>query len=89
MLVAPWLDPKKVIDPNFFQFDINPKIVALTDRLIIVYSTDDDREILSTIETLKAKLPSAEFKEFKGKGHFVLSSLKSDKFPELLDLLID
>ena len=89
VLVAPWLDPKKVIDINFFQFDIDPDLASKTAGLVVMYSTDDDPEILSSIETLRAKLQNADFQEFAGKGHFVLDSLKTEKFPELLSLLVN
>lgn len=84
VLVAPWLDPNKVIDPEFFNFDIDGTIAEKTAGLTIMYSTDDDPEILATIELLKSKLSNVDFQEFEGKGHFVLNSLKTDKFPELL-----
>lgn len=35
--------------------------------------------------SLKSKLPHAEFREFKGMGHFCSDDLHSSEFPELLD----
>ena len=88
VLIAPWLDPESVIDPNFFKFEIDPDISSKTTDLTIMYSTDDDPEIIKSIEILKAKLKNVQFQEFSNKGHFVLSSLKTEKFPELLSLLV-
>ena len=88
VLVAPWLDPEKVIDPEFFNFQIDPTLASKTDGLTIMYSTDDVHEILTSISILKERLQGAIFKEYNNKGHFVLSSLKTDKFPELLALLV-
>ncbi|MES2288061.1 MAG: alpha/beta fold hydrolase [Bacteroidota bacterium] len=85
ILVAPWLDPERVIDPKFFQFQIDSNISARTAGLTIMYSIDDSEEIITSVNTLKAKLENVQFKEFKDKGHFVLNSLRSEKFPELLD----
>ncbi len=87
VLVAPWLDPEKNIDPEFFNFEIDSNIASRTSQLDILYSTDDHSQIIESINVLKEKLRDAVFKEFTNKGHFVLSSLKSEKFPELLELL--
>lgn len=87
ILVAPWLDPEHSIDPEFFNFEIDPNISSKTSGLNIIYSTDDSPEILKSVGILKTKLKDIQVKEFKNKGHFVLSSLKSEKFPELLEII--
>ena len=89
VLVAPWLDPNGIIDLNFFKFEIDADISLRTAGFSIMYSIDDDPEILSSINILKEKLKNVEFKEYTDKGHFVLSSLKTDEFPELVSLLLD
>ncbi|NVN97036.1 alpha/beta fold hydrolase [Candidatus Nomurabacteria bacterium] len=89
VLVAPWLDPNKKIDPDFFNFEINPDIVSRTDGITIMYSTDDNPTILQSVEMIKSKVKNIKIKEFNGKGHFILSRMKTEKFPELLSLLID
>ena len=88
VLVAPWLDPEKEIDPNFFKFEIDPGLVSKTAGLSIMYSTNDHASILESIEILRSKLKDAQFTEFHDKGHFVLGDLKTDKFPELLSALL-
>ncbi|HRH32795.1 MAG TPA: alpha/beta fold hydrolase [bacterium] len=89
VLVAPWLDPEKVIDPSFFTFDIDPDISSRTAGMTIIYSTDDYPDVLASVDILKSKLKNVEFKEYTDKGHFVLGSLKTEKFPELLSVLMD
>lgn len=90
VLVAPWLDPGHMIDPNFFKFEIDSDITYKTkDGLTIMYSTDDYQDILKSIEILKSKLKDVKFQEFTGKGHFVLDSLKTEKFPELLKTVLE
>lgn len=89
VLVAPWLDPEKMIDPDFFNFDIDPDIASKTKGLTIMYSIDDYSDIVISIETLRSNLKGAEFKEFQNKGHFVLGSLKTEQFPELLATVLD
>jgi predicted alpha/beta hydrolase family esterase len=88
VLVAPWLDPRSVIDPEFFNFEIDPNIAQKTNSLTIMYSTDDTLDILTSVKTLKSKLENTVFQEFSDKGHFVLGSMKSEKFPELLEVLV-
>src|SRR3989344_2482444 len=88
VLVAPWLDPEHMIDENFFKFEINENLVSKTSGLTVMYSIDDYSDILKSIDILKSKLKDAEFQEFNGKGHFVLSSLKTEEFPELLANLL-
>lgn len=87
ILVAPWLDPEKVIDPDFFAFELDPSIAAKTAGLIVMYSGDDDPQVIRSVEMLKSKLIGADFQEFDGKGHFVLDSLGTQEFPELLQNL--
>ena len=89
VLVAPWLDPEKEIDPDFFNFEIDSELVTKTAGLTIMYSTDDDPSILKSIEILRSKLKGADFKEFYNKGHFVVDHLKANEFPELLSAILD
>lgn len=84
ILVAPWLDPDKMIDPSFFDFKIDPNIVSKTAGLTMMYSTDDYPDVVKSVEILKSKLKNIKLTEFSNKGHFVLDSLKTEKFPELL-----
>jgi predicted alpha/beta hydrolase family esterase len=88
VLVAPWLDPRHKIDPKLFDFSIDPEIVSRTNELNIIYSTDDFSDVLQSVDILKSKLEDAKFIEFKDKGHFVLNSLHTEKFPELLETII-
>lgn len=89
VLVAPWLDPEGVIDPDFFNFEIDSNISSKTASLTVMYSTDDYPDVLKSIKILKSKLTGVNFQEFTDKGHFVLNSLKTEKFPELLATLLE
>jgi hypothetical protein len=88
VLVAPWLDPEHLIDKKFFEFDIDENLVSRTQGLVVMYSTDDDSDVLKTVQILKSKLKGAELQEFNGKGHFVTDDMKTEEFPELLQNLI-
>ncbi len=88
VLVAPWLDPDHQIDPDFFNFNIDPNIAEKTHGLTVMFSIDDDPSVLESVKTLRSQVKNIEFQEFTDKGHFVLDSLKSEKFPELLHAIL-
>lgn len=92
VLVAPWvnpnLDPDFTVDKDFFNFEIEENFVDKTKGVTVMYSTDDSEDITETVNFLKSKTKRIEFQEFDNKGHFVLSSLNSDRLPELLDNLV-
>ncbi len=88
VLVAPWLDPEHMIDENFFKFEIDTNLVSKTENFTVMYSTDDYPDVLESVEMLRSKLKDAKFQEFQGKGHFVLGSMKTEEFPELLQNLL-
>lgn len=87
-LVAPWLEPEKTINSDFFKFEINPQISSNTAGLNVIYSTDDYPDILESIDILKSKLKGAQFQELTGRGRFTFSDMKTEKFPELADFLL-
>ncbi len=88
VLVAPWINPKHEADGKFFEFNIDENLVSKTASVKIMYSTDDDLDIIESINILKSKLKGADFHEFTDKGHFVSESMHTEKFPELLENLI-
>jgi len=89
ILVAPWTDPGGVELPDFFDFKIDDKLVSRAKDAHMFVSYDDNKEVLDTVEIVKTKLPDVKLHEFKGKGHFTLSEMKTDKFPELLEVCLE
>lgn len=85
VLVAPWIDVPRQVAPDFFNFKIDKKLIARTAGLTIIYSNNDMRSIKLSVDEIKKELPQARYKEFKGYGHFTIVSMKTRKFPELLD----
>lgn len=59
-------------------------LLERTNGITVWYSDNDEDDILKTVEILKSKIPQAEFREFKGLGHFCIEDLHTEKFPELL-----
>lgn len=89
VLVAPWLDPDREHTKNFFDyFEIDPNLVARTEGLTIINSDNDQDSVLKTVEILRGKVKNIEYKEFHKYGHFCYEDLKTDKFPELLDIIL-
>jgi len=91
VLVAPWLNPDKAsknLDPEFFNFEIDPNISSKTAGLTIMYSTNDASSILQTVEILKSQLQDVSLKEFTDKGHFIFKHMKTEEFPELLEIIM-
>ncbi len=89
VLVAPWTDPDNELGTGFFDFKIDSEITERTSSLKVMYSVDDSETITKTVNALKSNLSDVEFIEYKDKGHFVLSSMKTEEFPELLTFLLE
>lgn len=89
VLVAPWLDPDHMIDRHFFDFVIDPSIASRTDGLFIFSSTDDDDDVLKSVDVLRQKLEQAQVIEFSDRGHFTRDDMGTDAFPELLETILE
>lgn len=92
ILVAPWLDLEgylKELDPqsDYFNFSIDRNLANKTE-LVCMYSTDDDKGIIDSVNMIEQEIPDTKMIMFNDKGHFTESSLKSKEFPELLDVII-
>ena len=88
ILVAPWLNPDdnpKYYTGDFFEFDIDSKLIDRTAGIIIFRSSNDFSDVLKSIDILKAKIKDIKICEFKDYGHFCDRDLKTDAFPELLE----
>lgn len=87
-LVAPFLDPNSdEVKSDFFDFKINPDVVSKTAGINIFYSTDDDKEILDSIEQIKV-FPEIKVTALKGLGHLTFKDMGKREFPELAKWLI-
>ena len=93
ILVAPWIDLEgylKELNPNsdYFDFQIDSSLTERTD-LHCIYSTDDQKSTITTVNEIKEKLPNIKMHVFTGKKHFTEKHLGSKEFPELLDLILE
>ena len=92
VLVAPWLNPEHLpefTDKKFFDFEIDKNLVSKTAGLVVMYSTDDSSNIIESVNIIKSKIKGAVSQEFTDKRHFTLKSMKTEKFPELLENIIN
>ncbi len=91
LLVAPWINPLKyeVSDTaDFFDFAIDPDFPTRTEAAIVFISSDDEPSVVKTVEILREKVKGLKFKEYTDKGHFVIDSLGTEDFPDLLSELL-
>ena len=88
ILVAPWLDPDREKTTSFFDFKIDPEITKRVSEVHIMFSEDDYRDILTSVETIRKALPDAQIHTFKNMGHFIFGDMKKCEFPELLELIL-
>lgn len=86
VLVAPWLDPDRRKTTIFFDFVIDTKIRERVNEIHIFVSDDED-EILKSIEIIKKALSNSRIHRLKDKGHFCYEEMKTEEFPELLKVI--
>ncbi len=90
ILIAPWIDPERTKTVNFFDdFGIDPELVSRTNSITVWYSDNDEASVLESVRIIRAKTKKVEFKEFHNYGHFFSDDLKSEKFPELLNIIVE
>jgi predicted alpha/beta hydrolase family esterase len=90
ILVAPWIDPDHIDrehTTNFFDFTIDPHLVAKTDGVTVFISEDDDIPMLRTVEELEKQVPGISIIRKKNAGHFT-SGDGFAEFPELLSEIL-
>ena len=89
VLVAPWLDPLKQETTDFFDFDIDKNIQDRLKEMHIL--TSDDEKVDGVIESatsLREIFNKACVHTFHHLGHFTFEEMKTEKFPELLKIIL-
>lgn len=86
VLVAPYLDPNNNRG-DFLKFNIDP---TLSDRIksIHILLSNDEESIKTSVKRIMKELPNAKLHEIPNMGHFCLDQMGTDKFPELLDIIL-
>jgi predicted alpha/beta hydrolase family esterase len=89
VLVAPWLDPDRELTTSFFNdFTIDPDLVSRTKGVTVMFSDDDQKSVLQTVEILRKQVVGIQFTEFHNYGHFCFDDMKTVEFPELLNHIL-
>lgn len=90
VLVAPWLglETDGTVSAFFADLKIDPYLALRTRGFYIFNSTDDDASIQTAVQQIREQVPSLDYREFTGKGHFTRTDLQSTEFPELLEELL-
>jgi hypothetical protein len=89
VLVAPWIDPDRENTKNFFDdFEIDPDLVSRTKGITVLYSDDDQKSVLKTVEIIRKQVKGIQYKEFHNYGHFCYENMKTTEFPELLQIIL-
>ena len=91
ILVAPAYFPGDTPDENncknkldFYNFKIDAEIKNRIKK-IVIFTSDNDEERHIRAANLYGKSLSAQIIEIKGRGHFTLKWMGTEKFPELLE----
>lgn len=88
ILVAPWIDPLRKKTTNFFEFEID---THLSDRarIHVFNSIDDMDSIQVSVNKITAHIPGIILHEYKDMGHFTFGDMKTEEFPQLLEVILD
>lgn len=88
VLVAPWLDPDKNETEGFFDFDLDPDMIARTDGITIFNSDNDMGNVHKSVAMLRQAIPGIRYREFNKYGHFTENDMGTKAFPALLHELV-
>lgn len=86
ILVAPWLDPVRENTLDFFEFLIDPLVENRVREIHLFVSSDDEKDVLKSVEIIHNSFKKINIHNFNNKGHFTFEEMGTSEFPELLDL---
>ncbi|MFC1622743.1 class I tRNA ligase family protein, partial [Patescibacteria group bacterium] len=91
VLVAPWKIPdgedNLELKKAFYNYDINPSVKNNVNE-IIIFTADDEEEDGKKSAKIFNKVLGGQIIELKGKGHYCLSNIGIQEFPELLKVVL-
>jgi predicted alpha/beta hydrolase family esterase len=85
VLVAPWIDPDKILETGMFDFTPDENLVSKTKGVTIFNSDDDMEEVQKSVKILTEKIKNIEVREFQNMGHFCFEDMGTEEFPKLLE----
>ena len=88
ILVAPWLDPERYMG-QFLQCRLKPGLMDQINHLHVFYSEDEPvGGVKETVDLIMDSYTGATLHSFEEHGHFTLSGMGEEKFPELLKVAL-
>lgn len=91
ILVAPWIDPDKLEHDkvgDFFEFTLDSTVQDRVKHIHLFVAQDEpDDDVKKSVQILKEAWPESSLVELPTGGHFVMSQMKTEQFPELLTAL--
>lgn len=88
ILVAPWIDVEKQYSETFFDFKIDSRLATRTKGVTIFHSDNDGTAIQTSLKKITESVQNVNVKLFHNYGHFILRSMGTTEFPELLETVL-
>ncbi len=85
--VAPWIEPNKRFASFLYDIKMDKTLTQRIKHFHILHSTDDMEDVCTSVAGIQTAYPDASYHLYKDKGHFCLSDLGTEKFPELWDII--
>lgn len=88
LMIAPWIDPERYLG-NFLQCRLKPDLMDRINEIHVFYSEDEPvAGVKETVDMVMQGYPVAKLHKFTNHGHFCLSEMGTDQFPELLKVVV-
>jgi len=88
IMVAPFKDPFLKYG-EFLKCKLDKSLSSRVNEIFVFYSVDEDVEgIKETVDLILTTYPNAVLKQFEKHGHFCLSDMGTEEFPELLNIIL-
>lgn len=86
VLVAPWINAGREADITMFDsLRLDENLVLKTKGVAIFESSDDEQDVMDSVEVIKNSVKNIKVTTFENYGHFCFGDMKTRAFPELLD----
>lgn len=88
VLVAPWLDPDKTLEEDFFAGAFDARLAGRTGGIVLFVSDDDTDTVHRSVKRITDEIKDIRVRRFQGLGHFNYDNLGGVQFPELRDQVL-
>lgn len=87
-LVAPWLDPDKTLNTGMFDFVLDTGFPERTEATRVFISNERRPDVQATVDRLKQDIVELDVRFIPDRGHFCMSDMHTEEFPELAEFLL-